>query len=135
MYVSHALDLLNFSYEWIEFTRCTILDSYLTTTGRLQFRRKVQLYYVVSQLPTCGSYVDVQTFASSWQTAYKIHWSAIINSQRLSSAVYFDQIDRFANKRPEIDKVLLELSFHWSIKLRLMNINEYPSFSPLYLCL
>jgi hypothetical protein len=67
----------------------TILDSYLRTTGWLQFRRKCQLHYVVSHLPTCGNSFNVQPFASSWQTAYKIHWSAMSNCQK-SSAVYFD---------------------------------------------
>jgi hypothetical protein len=32
-----------------------------------------------------------------------IHWSAIIKCQKSSSAVYFDQIDRWTETRPEAD--------------------------------
>jgi hypothetical protein len=46
---------------------------------------------------------------------WQIH---VIKFENSSSAVYFDQIDR----RPEVDKVLIELSFHWSMKLNLMYV-------------
>jgi hypothetical protein len=54
----------------------------------------------------CGNSVNVQPFVLSWQTAYKIH---IITRQKSSSVVYFDQSDRFIDRRPDVDKVLVEL--------------------------